>query len=61
VIEAEWDEVMPVLRTAERALRERYERVFLIIMVDDHAGARLRLKRSAEEVEARLEGPIPLS
>ncbi|MEX2283413.1 MAG: thiamine-binding protein [Gemmatimonadota bacterium] len=60
VIEAEWNEVMPVLKRAESALRQTYGRVFMLITVDDHPG-RDRLHRAAQEVETQLEHTIPLA
>lgn len=54
VIEGEWDEVMPVIRRAEERLRERHDRVFMVLTVDDHAGANDRLTGAVEDVENKL-------
>lgn len=53
-IEGEWDAVMPVIRKAEQRLRFEHQRVFMVLTLDDHAGAENRLHTSVEEVEAEL-------
>jgi uncharacterized protein YqgV (UPF0045/DUF77 family) len=54
VIEGEWDDVLPVLRRAERRLRERHSRVFMLLTLDDRAGAGGRLQEAVEEVAGAL-------
>jgi len=54
VIEGDWDEVMPVIRRAEQRLREKHDRVFMVMTVDDHKGVENRLEESVTEVEDRL-------
>jgi uncharacterized protein (TIGR00106 family) len=54
VIEGDWDDVMPVIREAERRLREKHDRVYMVLTVDDHAGARNRLEESPADVEQKL-------
>ena len=54
VIEGEWDEVMPVIRGAEQRLRQKHDRVYMVLTVDDHAGARNRLEESPADVEQKL-------
>ena len=54
VIEGDWDEVMPVIRRAEERLREKHDRVFMVMTLDDHKGARNRLEESVADVEDRL-------
>jgi uncharacterized protein (TIGR00106 family) len=54
VIEGEWDEVMPVIRAAEQNLRREHDRVFMVITIDDHAGARDRIRKSVSDVERVL-------
>jgi uncharacterized protein (TIGR00106 family) len=54
VIEGEWDEVMPVIRRAEQRLRERHDRVYMVLTVDDHKGATNRLRGAVEDVERKL-------
>jgi uncharacterized protein YqgV (UPF0045/DUF77 family) len=61
VIEGNWEQVMPVLHRAEQALRRQYDRVFMMITVDDHEGGLDRLRRSVEEVEARVTAEVPMS
>lgn len=58
VIEGEWDQVMPVIQRAEQRLREKHDRVFMVLTVDDHKGAENRLRGSVEDVERRLARPI---
>lgn len=38
-VEGEWDEVMPVIRAAQRRLLEEYPRVFISLTVDEHKGS----------------------
>ena len=60
VIEGEWDDIMPVLQRAQQALHRRHGRVFMMIMVDDRAGAD-RLHNSVKQVEAQMTPEIPMS
>jgi len=54
VIEGEWDEVVPVIHRAEQRLREKHDRVFMVMTVDDHKGVENRLEDSVTDVEDRL-------
>jgi uncharacterized protein YqgV (UPF0045/DUF77 family) len=54
VVEGDWDQVMPVIRDAERELRSKHDRVFLLIVADDHAGATNRIHTSVSAVEQEL-------
>jgi len=54
VIEGDWDSVMPVLQRAEKRLRAHHDRVFMLITVDDYAGAENRLHMAVGEVEQEL-------
>jgi len=54
VIEGDWDAVMPVLQRAEERLRAHHDRVFMLITVDDYAGAKNRLHAAVGEVEREL-------
>lgn len=54
VIEGEWDEVMPVIQRAEERLREKHDRVFMVLTVDDHKGSENRLSAAVEDVEDEL-------
>src|SRR5690554_1758737 len=58
VIEGEWDEVVPVIRRAEQRLREKHDRVYMLLAVDDHKGASDRLTRAVRDVEKRLGKPV---
>ena len=54
VVEGEWDTVMPVLKKAEERLRAKHDRVFMLLTVDDHAGAANRLHNAVSEIESEL-------
>jgi len=54
VIEGEWDEVMPVIRRAGERLREKHDRVFMVLTVDDHKGLTGRLHGAVRDVEQKL-------
>ncbi len=58
VIEGDWDEVMPVIRTAEQRLRAKHDRVYMVLTVDDHKGVRNRLEEAVADVENRLGRPV---
>jgi uncharacterized protein (TIGR00106 family) len=55
IIEGEWKDVMPVIRTAHRHLTERHDRVY----VDDHESAESRLTGAVADVEEELGRPVP--
>lgn len=59
IIEAEWDELLPVVRQAHDRLREKHARVFTVLMCDDHAGSEGRLESSIHDIEQRLGRPVP--
>jgi|SRR5690554_5046927 uncharacterized protein (TIGR00106 family) len=58
VIEGEWDDVMPVIRRAEQRLREKHDRVYMLLAVDDHEGSTNRLDEAVRDVERRLGKPV---
>ena len=58
VIEGEWDEVMPVIKRAEERLRQKHDRVYMLLAVDDHKGATNRLNQAVGDVEKRLGKPV---
>ncbi|HEX7089066.1 MAG TPA: MTH1187 family thiamine-binding protein [Longimicrobiales bacterium] len=58
VIEGEWDDVMPVIRRAEQRLREKHDRVYMLLAVDDHEGSTNRLNEAVRDVERRLGKPV---
>ncbi|MBU0984633.1 MAG: MTH1187 family thiamine-binding protein [candidate division Zixibacteria bacterium] len=53
-IEGEWDEVMTVINEARRMLREKHERVYIILTIDDREGATDRLSGKIDSIEQRL-------
>ena len=59
VIEGTWEQVIPVIRDAERRLRQEHSRVFMLLTMDDNSCATSRLRRSADEVEQELGRRIP--
>ncbi len=59
VIEGDWDQVVPVIRDAERRLRKEHGRVFMLLTMDDNSCETSRLRRSAAEVEQELGRHIP--
>jgi uncharacterized protein (TIGR00106 family) len=59
VIEGDWEVVMPVIRAAERRLRQGHERVLVQISVDDREGAHHRLQGAVEDVERELGHAVP--
>lgn len=58
VVEGNWDRVMPVLKEAYEDLRQRYDRVYLSLTLDDHGGREDRLQGSVESVEEELDHPV---
>jgi len=54
VIEGEWDTVMPVIKRAEERVRADFDRVFMVLTMDDHKGTSNRLHESVNEVERIL-------
>lgn len=54
VIEGEWNEVMPAIERAEQRLRDKHNRVYMVMTVDDHEGAKNRLQQSPDEVQRQL-------
>jgi uncharacterized protein (TIGR00106 family) len=54
VVEGDWDTVMPVLREAEREVRQNHGRIFMVITIDDRPNGKARLRASIDEVEQTL-------
>ncbi|HLU26555.1 MAG TPA: MTH1187 family thiamine-binding protein [Longimicrobiales bacterium] len=54
VIEGEWNEVMPVIQRAEQRLREKHDRVYMVLVMDDRPGSRDRLHGAVRDVEEEL-------
>lgn len=53
-IEGDWDDVMPVINKARKMLRRKHNRVYIVMTIDDHKGARNRLTGKIRSVETRL-------
>ena len=54
IIEGEWKDVMPVIERAEQRLREKHDRVYMVLTLDDHVGVENRLHGAIEDVEREL-------
>lgn len=54
VVEGDWDQVMPVVRSAYERLVKNHERVFLEIRIDEHRGVEGRLEGAVEDVDREL-------
>jgi len=54
VIEGDWDDVMPVIRSAYRRLADTNDRVYLTIVVDEHKNGKSRLTGAVKDVESQL-------
>lgn len=54
VIEGGWDEVMPVIHSAQQRLRAKHKRVFMMMAIDDHEAVEGRLRESVRDVEQQL-------
>jgi uncharacterized protein (TIGR00106 family) len=59
IIEGDWDRVMPVIHRAFSRLRADYDRVYMVLTVDDHAGVRDRMHEAVEDVERELGHAVP--
>jgi uncharacterized protein (TIGR00106 family) len=54
IIEGEWGPVMKLINKARLMLRRNHSRVYIIITVDDRAGARGRLTGKTDSIEKHL-------
>ena len=54
VLEGDWGEVMPVIHRAFQRLAEGHDRAYLTIAVDEHKGAKSRLKGAVEDIDREL-------
>lgn len=54
VIEGEWNEVMPVIQRAEQRLREKHDRVYMVLVMDDRPGSQDRIHGAVRDVEREL-------
>lgn len=59
VIEGEWSDVVPVIQRAEERLRQKHDRVYMLLAMDDHKGASDRLQGSVRDVEQKLGKSLP--
>lgn len=53
-VEGEWDQVFGVIKRCRDELRKRSNRVYIVISVDDRAGASGRLEGKMRSLEAKL-------
>lgn len=58
VAEGEWEQVMPVLQEAYRAMTEKYGRVYMNVTMDQHGDLPNRLDGAVEDVEKELGHPL---
>jgi len=58
VLEGEWDEVMPVINQCRLKLRENNNRVYMVLTMDDRAGATGRINGKIESIEKKLNRKI---
>lgn len=54
IIEGEWDPIMATLKQANKALRRRHDRVYMVMTIDDRRGAKKRLTGKVQAIEKRL-------
>ncbi len=59
VIEGDWDRVMPVIHRALSRLRRSYDRVYMVLTVDDHAGTSDRIHEAVDDIERELGHAVP--
>ncbi|MEW5994416.1 MAG: MTH1187 family thiamine-binding protein [Candidatus Zixiibacteriota bacterium] len=58
VIEGDWDEVMPLLNKARLMLREKHDRIYMVLTMDDRKGATNRLTGKVTSVEKHLQREV---
>ena len=58
VIEGPWEKVMPIVQRAEQRMREKHNRVFMLLTLDDRVGTEGRLHGAISEVERELNRPV---
>jgi uncharacterized protein (TIGR00106 family) len=58
VIEGEWDEIMDIVNKCRLKLRESNSRVYMVLTMDDRAGADKRLTGKVESLEKKLNRKI---
>jgi uncharacterized protein (TIGR00106 family) len=54
VIEGEWDEIMPVINKARLMLKEKHQRIYIVMTIDDRKGAANRITGKITAVEKKL-------
>jgi len=54
VIEGEWENIMPVINECRLKLKENSGRVYMVLTMDDRAGANGRIEGQIESIEKRL-------
>lgn len=58
VVEGEWDEVMPAVRSAHERLRRAHDRVHVELTIDDHHSDGGRIEGAVEDVREALGRPV---
>lgn len=59
-VEGEWDDVIPVIRAAQKKLLKEHARVYLTLSVDEHRGAPTnRLDEAVDDVDDELGRKVP--
>ncbi|MFH2035538.1 MAG: MTH1187 family thiamine-binding protein [Candidatus Zixiibacteriota bacterium] len=57
-IEGDWDEIMAVINKCRLKLRQKNDRVYLNLVMDDRKGARNRLTGKIDSLEKKLKREI---
>jgi len=55
IVEGEWDEILPLVKTCHDNMKKHANRVITTIKIDDRGGAKNRLKGKVESVEKVLQ------
>lgn len=58
VIEGEWEQIMPVINKCRLKLKENSNRVYMVLTMDDRAGATDRINGKIESIEKKLNREI---
>ena len=54
VIEGEWEKIIPIINECRLKLKENNSRVYMVLTMDDRAGAEGRIKGKIESIEKKL-------
>ena len=58
VIEGEWDEIFPLINECRLKMREKHNRVYMVLSMDDRLGAADRLTGKVASLENKLKRQI---